>query len=85
MVKYIEFSNVFQAQCVGKFLVFIADNVLVVDDSGLGDVDIRINDISVEIATVFFNEVSSFVCCFLSLTPKRHYLLLFCAVFQSQA
>lgn len=76
MVKYIEFANVFRGLGPdGKYLIFIADNVLMVEDGSsqgqggsgsAGGVTIRINDIAVEIATIFFNEATSFV-----LTPTR--------------
>ena len=64
MVKYIEISNTFQV--VGSeecYLVFMADNVLVLDVSG-GTTKIWINKIAVEVATLFFNEAVSFIPCF---------------------
>mmetsp|Transcript_16564 Transcript_16564/g.40507 ORF Transcript_16564/g.40507 Transcript_16564/m.40507 type:complete len:2315 (+) Transcript_16564:297-7241(+) len=63
MVKYLEMSNVFQV--IGekeKFLMFVADNVLLVEHSD--GMTISINKIRVEVATVFFNEAISFIPCF---------------------
>jgi len=65
MVKYIEISNVFRAfDSERKYLVFIADNALLVDIPEDGGPIITINKIPVEIATMFFNEAISFVPCF---------------------
>ena len=47
-----------------QYLVFIADNALIVEVSDGGGVAIRINNIVVEVATIFFNEAISFVPCF---------------------
>ena len=82
MVKYIEFSNVFRGQLSGKYLIFIADNVLIVEDADTGNMKIRINDIRVKVTTAFFNEAISFVPCFkyddsddviLFTSPNIHY------------
>jgi hypothetical protein len=65
MVKYIEIANVFRVidETKDRYLVFMADNVLVVEvtDSGTA---IYINKIAIEVATIFFNEAISFVPCF---------------------
>ena len=64
MVKYIEISNTFQVDASEeRYLVFMADNVLVLDVSG-ERTKIWINKIAVEVATLFFNEAISFVPCF---------------------
>ena len=63
MVKYIEVSNVFRASD-DRFLIFIADNALLVQLAPSGGVVITINRIPVEIATIFFNDAISFVPCF---------------------
>jgi len=65
MVKYIEVSNVFRV--VGseqQHLIFVADNMLLIENSNSGGVTISINKIAVEVATIFFNEAISFVPCF---------------------
>lgn len=63
MVKYIEMSNVFQVIGANEqYLIFIADNVLLVENSD--GMRISINKIRVEVATVFFNEAISFIPCF---------------------
>lgn len=65
MVKYIEIANVFRVVDSGEqYLVFIADNVLLVEVSDNKGMTIRINKIVVEVATIFFNEAISFVPCF---------------------
>lgn len=66
MVKYIEIANVFRVldETQEQYLVFIADNVLLVEVSDSNDLSIRINHIAVEMATIFFNEAISFVPCF---------------------
>jgi len=65
MVKYIEFANVFRAaDSEQHFLMFIADNALVMNVASDSGVAISINGIDVEIATIFFNEAISFVPCF---------------------
>mmetsp|Transcript_31959 Transcript_31959/g.48617 ORF Transcript_31959/g.48617 Transcript_31959/m.48617 type:complete len:1929 (-) Transcript_31959:223-6009(-) len=65
MVKYIEISNVFKViDEVEKYLIFIADSVLLVDNSGENGMAIRINKMGVGVATVFFNEAISFIPCF---------------------
>ena len=42
----------------------MADNVLLVNDSGTDRVTMQINKVPVEVATVFFNEAISFIPCF---------------------
>jgi hypothetical protein len=65
MVKYMEFTNVFRVLGSGdRYLVFIADNVLLVEVLEPSETSIRINKIAVEVATVFFNEAISFIPCF---------------------
>ena len=65
MVKYIEFSNVFRSAAdESHYLIFIADNALLVELGADGGVTIRINTIPVEVATVYFTEAMSFVPCF---------------------
>ena len=65
MVKYIEFSNVFRSAAdEAHYLIFIADNALLVELGADGGVTIRINKIPVEVATVYFTEAMSFVPCF---------------------
>ncbi|CAE8670279.1 unnamed protein product [Polarella glacialis] len=64
LVKYVEISNVFRASAQ-QYVIFIAGNILNVEVAGDGGgVTIRINETSVEIATIFFNEAISFVPCF---------------------
>ena len=64
MVKYIEISNTFQVHGpVESYLMFVADNVLVLKVSG-DKTQIWINKISVNIATLFFNDAISFIPCF---------------------
>ena len=83
MVKYIEFSNVFKASET-TYVIFIAGNTLMVDVGAKGAQAIRINEIAVEIATIFFNEAISFVPCLkyvdsedviLFTSPHIHYLV----------
>lgn len=65
MIKYIEISNAFRVLGPDeRYLVFMADNVLLVDASGADGMMIRINKIPVEVATVFFNKAISFIPCF---------------------
>ena len=65
MVKYIEVKNVLRVLGANeKYLMFIADNVLLLDVSFSASIRISINQIDVEIATIFFNEAISFVPCF---------------------
>lgn len=66
MVKYIEFSNVFRAaHSDSRYLIFIADNALHVEQSSSGSaVSIHINHIAVEVATVFVSDAISFIPCF---------------------
>lgn len=85
MVKYIEMSNVFGAvDGQQRYLIFIADNILLVEVLHGGRFAIRINEIPVEIATIYFNEAISFVPCFkyadsedviLFTSPHIHYLV----------
>ena len=63
MVKYIEFSNVFVSS-EQQYVIFIADNTLLVDVGKKSGYTIYINRIPVEIATVYFNEAVSFIPCF---------------------
>ena len=65
MVKYIEVSNVFRAVGVEQqYVIFIADNALLVEVKPDGGATIRINRILVEVATIFLNDAISFVPCF---------------------
>jgi hypothetical protein len=84
-VKYIEISNVFHVTDaeMERYLVFIADNVLVVDVSETGTT-IEINNVGIEVATVFFNQAISFVPCLkyndsedvvFFTSPNIHYLV----------
>jgi hypothetical protein len=88
MVKYLEFANVFRSltsdELTQQYLIFVADNTLLIEAASGGDVTIRINGILVEIATIFFNEAVSFVPCFkysdsddviLFTSPNMHYLV----------
>lgn len=64
MVKYIEIANAFQvSDNEDLYLLFMADNVLVLDVSG-EKTRIWINKIAVNVATLFFNEAISFIPCF---------------------
>jgi len=66
LVKYVEISNVFRASDRrDEFLVFVADNALrvTVGADGRG-VAVRINRITVEVATIFLNAAASFLPCF---------------------
>ncbi len=64
MVKYVEISNVLRVSEdeSEKYLIFVADNVLAVCVSEMGTT-IKINNIAIEVATIFFNEAISFVPC----------------------
>uniref|UniRef100_A0A7S4AAQ7 Uncharacterized protein n=1 Tax=Pseudo-nitzschia australis TaxID=44445 RepID=A0A7S4AAQ7_9STRA len=66
MVKYIEATNVFRILNDSKeqYLIFIANNTLAVDVVDRTGMEIRVNSIPVEVATVFFNDAISFVPCF---------------------
>jgi len=66
MVKYIEISHAFKVLgSEEKYLVFIADNVLVIDvSSSNSETTICINKAAVEIATMYFNQAISFIPCF---------------------
>lgn len=85
MVKYMEVTNVFRVEgSKDQYLVFIADNVLSIDVAADGGMNILINKIEVEVATIFFNEAISFVPCFkyaesedvvLFTSPNIHYLV----------
>ena len=47
-----------------QYLIFIADNALLVEVSAASETRIRINRIAVQVATIFFNEAISFIPCF---------------------
>ena len=65
MVKYIEIKNVFQAlSSQERYLIFIADNVVLVDVHDGGKMNIRINQVDAQVSTLYFNEAISFVPCF---------------------
>ena len=66
MVKYIEATNVFRIIDDSKeqYLIFIANNTLALDVFDRTKMKIRVNNIPVEVATVFFNDALSFVPCF---------------------
>lgn len=65
MVKYIEITNVFQAiSTEEQYLIFIADNVILVDVREGGKMSIRINKVDAKVATIYFNEAISFIPCF---------------------
>lgn len=65
MVKYIEFTNVFQTLSTEEqYLIFIGDNVILVDVVDGGEMNIRINQVDANISTIFFNEAISFIPCF---------------------
>ena len=66
MVKYIEIKNVFQVMDDSKeqYLIFVADNALLVEVVDGTRMNLRVNNISVEVATIFFNDAISFVPCF---------------------
>ena len=83
MVKYIEFLNVFKASEI-MYVIFIARNTPMVQVGAKGAQAIRINEIAVEIAIIFFNEAISFVPCvkyvdsedvILFTSPHIHYLV----------
>eukprot|EP01094_Clydonella_sp_ATCC50884_P018479 TRINITY_DN341_c0_g1_i1.p1 TRINITY_DN341_c0_g1~~TRINITY_DN341_c0_g1_i1.p1 ORF type:complete len:2401 (-),score=1116.71 TRINITY_DN341_c0_g1_i1:178-7182(-) len=89
MVKYIEIKNTFRSAASDgrerqRYLVFVADNALVVEVAEGRGVSIRVNKISIEVATMYFNEAVSFVPCFryadsddviLFASPNIHYLV----------
>ena len=63
--RYIEFANVFRAlDARSRYLIFIADNALLVDVEESGSCCARLNNITVEAATIYFNDAVSFVPCF---------------------
>ena len=65
MVKYVEIRNVFKAiDSDQHYLLFIADNALLLEVESGGGVTIRISKIAVEVATIFFNKAISFLTCF---------------------
>ena len=65
MVKYIEISNAFRSILSDKqYLIFIAGSTLRVDIGEQGGMQISLNKIAIELATIFFNEAISFVPCF---------------------
>jgi hypothetical protein len=47
-----------------QYLIFIADNALLVEVNAASETRIRINRIAVQVATIFFNEAISFIPCF---------------------
>lgn len=65
MVKYVEISNVFKAiSSKEQYLIFIADNSILVDVDEDGKMHIRINQVDAKVATIYFNEAISFIPCF---------------------
>lgn len=65
MVKYLEITNVFRTLSLHEqYLIFIADNSILIDVTEGGKMEIRINKVSAEVATIFFNEALSFIPCF---------------------
>jgi len=71
MVVYLEIANAFQAlpaegslPGTQRFLIFMADNALLLEVDAEGAVRILINKIAVDAATIFINEAISFVPCF---------------------
>ena len=65
MVKYIELSHAFKVLgACEQYLVFIADNVLLIEVSDSTNMTIWINKVAVEIATMYFNKAISFIPCF---------------------
>jgi hypothetical protein len=65
MVKYIEFTNVFQTlSSEEQYLIFIGDNVILVDVVDGKEMKIRINQVDANVSTIFFNEAISFIPCF---------------------
>ena len=63
MVTYIEFKNTFRDVASGqRYVMFVADNALEVTVSD--GLQVCINNIVIEMATVYFNEAISFVPCF---------------------
>ncbi len=67
VVKYMEISNLFRAlnsELLEQYLIFIADNVIMVEVARDGKLTMRINKLLVEISTIFFNKAISFVPCF---------------------
>jgi len=67
MIKYVEIKNVFRVLEGNddQYIVFIADNALIVDIQSPLDTSIRLNsNVTVKMATIFFNEAMSFVPCF---------------------
>jgi hypothetical protein len=65
MVKYIEFTNVFQTlSSEEQYLIFIGDNVILVDIKDGREMNILINQVDANVSTIFFNEAISFIPCF---------------------
>lgn len=66
MVKYIEVTNVFRIldDTKEQYLIFIASNTLSLDAVGQTGMNICVNSIPVEVATIFFNDALSFIPCF---------------------
>lgn len=76
MVKYVEISNAFHILgSDNRYLLFMADNVLVVDAAKDDCVSMTINKSPLKLATVFFNEALSFIPCF-KYTEKEDIVLL---------
>eukprot|EP00978_Attheya_sp_CCMP212_P000106 scaffold206_cov54-Attheya_sp.AAC.3 len=66
MVKYIELSSVFRILDDSKeqYIIFMANNVLLVQVSEDAGMTMLMNNIAVEVASIFFNEAISFIPCF---------------------
>ena len=65
MVKYIEITNAFQAISANEqYVIFIADNVILVDICEDGNMKVRINKVDAQASAMFFNEAISFIPCF---------------------
>ena len=65
MVSYIEISNVFRSiSTKEQYLIFIADNSILVEVMKDGKMSIRINQVEAKVATIYFNEALSFIPCF---------------------
>lgn len=65
MVKYVEITNVFRAlSSKEQYLIFIANNSIMIDVMEGGKMNVRINQVDAKVATIFFNEAISFIPCF---------------------
>jgi hypothetical protein len=66
MFKYVEIKNVFRIldESKEKYLIFVADNSILIEVANRTNMNIRVNNISVEVANLFFNEAISFLPCF---------------------